>query len=262
MRFRRRCLRRLRISSAGSRGCPSGAISARYPTTRESLQSGCSQGDNAVMNMMNTEVELKLRVDPDSLTALAAKPVLVAASASSEHLHAIYFDTADHRLHAQSLSLRVRREGEKFIQTLKVGDAGPSGLHRRTEWEAPVPGNKPDLSLLPGKVLREHLDGIAASELVPAFETVVERTIRQIEYGNTLDGATAIEVAIDRGEIRAGDAVLPIAEIELEFFDDPTDYWRVMIPGAIPPASSRSELKYPSMREVKPPVLPETEPKR
>ena len=109
------------------------------------------------MNMMNTEVELKLRVDPDSLTALAAKPVLVAASASSEHLHATYFDTGDHRLHAQSLSLRVRREGERFIQTLKVGDAGPSGLHRRTEWEADVPSDKPDLSLLPNKVIREHL---------------------------------------------------------------------------------------------------------
>ena len=85
------------------------------------------------MNMMNTEVELKLRVDPESLTALAAKPVLVAASANSEHLHATYFDTADHRLHARALSLRVRREGEQFIQTLKVGDAGPS-------WTAPPHG--------------------------------------------------------------------------------------------------------------------------
>jgi inorganic triphosphatase YgiF len=102
------------------------------------------------MNMMNAEVELKLRVDPDDLSALAANPVLVAVSASSEHLHAVYFDTADHRLHAQSLSLRVRREGEQFIQTLKVGDAGPSGLHRRTEWEATVQSDKPDLGRLPG----------------------------------------------------------------------------------------------------------------
>ena len=172
--------------------------------------------DSPAMNMMNTEVELKLRVDPDSLTALAAKPLLVAVSANSEHLHATYFDTVDHRLHAQALSLRVRREGEQFIQTLKVGDSGPSGLHRRMEWEAPVPNGKLDLSLLPNKVIREYLDGIAESDLIPAFETVVERTIRQIEYGDTLDGATAIEVAIDHGEIRAGDAVLPIAEIELE----------------------------------------------
>ena len=108
------------------------------------------------MNMMNTEVELKLRVDPDSLTALAAKPVLVAASANSEHLHATYFDTADHRLHARALSLRVRREGEQFIQTLKVGDAGPAGLHRRTEWEAPVGSNKPDLTVLSDKATCEH----------------------------------------------------------------------------------------------------------
>jgi len=61
--------------------------------------------DSPAMNMMNTEVELKLRVDPDSLTALAAKPLLVAVSANSEHLHATYFDTVDHRLHAQALSV-------------------------------------------------------------------------------------------------------------------------------------------------------------
>jgi triphosphatase len=173
------------------------------------------------MNMMNTEVELKLRVDPDSLSDLAAKPVLVATSASSAHLHATYFDTPDRRLHAQALSLRVRRDGEQFIQTLKAGDAGPSGLHRRMEWEAPVPGDKPDLGVLPNRAIREHLDGIAVDELVPVFETVVERTIRHLDYGDTANGdtandAAAIEVAIDRGEIRAGEAVLPIAEIELE----------------------------------------------
>lgn len=167
------------------------------------------------MNMMNTEVELKLRVDPESLTALAAKPVLVAASANSEHLHATYFDTVDHCLHARALSVRVRREGEQFIQTLKVGDAGPAGLHRRTEWEAPVGSNKPDLTVLLDKATCEHLAGIAAGDLVPVFETVVERTTRHLEH-DTPDGVTAIDVAIDRGEIRAGDAVLPIAEIELE----------------------------------------------
>jgi inorganic triphosphatase YgiF len=168
------------------------------------------------MNMMNTEIELKLRVDPDDLSALAANPVLVAASASSEHLHAVYFDTSDHRLHARSLSLRVRREGEQFIQTLKVGDAGPSGLHRRKEWETPVRSDKLDLGKLPNEVVHNYLYGIAETDLVPVFETIIERTIRQLEHGDAADGVTSIEVAIDRGEIRAGDVVLPVAEIELE----------------------------------------------
>ena len=168
------------------------------------------------MNMMNTEVELKLRVDPDSLTALAAKPVLVAASANSEHLHATYFDTADHRLHARALSLRVRREGEQFIQTLKVGDAGPSGLHRRTEWEAPVGSNKPDLSCAVGQSNRVSTSMVSP----PATWCRCSRRLLSgrpgISSTDTPDGVTAIDVAIDRGEIRAGDAVLPIAEIELE----------------------------------------------
>jgi inorganic triphosphatase YgiF len=64
--------------------------------------------------------------------------------------------------------------------------------------------------------MRNHLNGIAASDLVPVFETIIERTTRQLEHGNVADGVTAIAVAIDRGEIRAGDAVLPVAEIELE----------------------------------------------
>ena len=75
--------------------------------------------------------------------------------------------------------------------------------------------DKPDLTVLSDKATCEHLDGIAAGDLVPVFETVVERTTRHLEH-DTPDGVTAIDVAIDRGEIRAGDAVLPIAEIELE----------------------------------------------
>ena len=47
-------------------------------------------------------------------------------------------------------------------------------------------------------MIREHLDGIAESDLIPVFETIVDRTTRQIDYGDTLNGATAVEVAIDR----------------------------------------------------------------
>ena len=168
------------------------------------------------MNMMNTEVELKLRVGPESLDALAANPILVSPSASSGHLHATYFDTPGLRLHEQAISLRVRREGEQFVQTLKTGDAGPAGLHRRNEWEAPVRSNKPDLNLLPDKVIREYFEDIAETDLAPVFETIVERTTRHLDYGNSTDGAAAIEVSLDRGEIRAGETVVPIAEVELE----------------------------------------------
>jgi triphosphatase len=178
------------------------------------------------LNTITPEIELKLRVDPEKMDAVIQAPTLTAApsggatlvvaSSDRERLRATYFDTADHQLHARALSLRVRCDGKQFIQTLKAGDAGPSGLHHRIEWEAPVTENRLDLTALPREACSHHLDGIALSDLVAVFETDVERTTRR------LDGTATIEVAIDRGEIRAGDAVLPIAEIELELKFGPT----------------------------------------
>ncbi|WP_207480293.1 CYTH and CHAD domain-containing protein [Arenibaculum pallidiluteum] len=163
--------------------------------------------------MTDKEVELKLRVRPDDLGKLAGVPVLASGGpGSSGKLHSTYFDTEDLRLHRRGVSLRVRRQGRRFVQTVKLGGA-PTGTHlARGEWETPVPGPAPDLGLLPEGAARAELALVTADELRPVFTAEVRRTTR------TLSGNGAeIEAAIDRGEIRRADgAAEPVAELELE----------------------------------------------
>jgi inorganic triphosphatase YgiF len=132
---------------------------------------------------------------------------------SSSHLRLIstYYDTPDLALRRRGLSLRVRAQDGRFIQTVKTGDPGGSDLLTRGEWEDELAEGSPDLH---AAQTREHLPDGIAGDLRPLFATDVTRTTFTIEPAP----ATHIEAAIDRGEIRAagGDGSEPISEIELE----------------------------------------------
>ena len=82
-----------------------------------------------------TEVELKFRLDPARRAAV--ERVLGTRTAERVRLRACYLDTPDGRLAAARLALRLRLEGERWVQTLKgQGD----GVLRRLEDEVPLPG--------------------------------------------------------------------------------------------------------------------------
>ena len=74
------------------------------------------------MGVANRELELKLELTGDELgriQALTALRDLAIGEPASQQLRSLYFDTLDRRLHAQGLSLRIRRVGERWVQTLK-----------------------------------------------------------------------------------------------------------------------------------------------
>ena len=78
------------------------------------------------------EIELKCQVPPEKRAALTR--ALATRTAERVDLRARYFDTPDGRLAAAQLALRLRREGEVWVQTLKGrGD----GLMQRLEDEVP-----------------------------------------------------------------------------------------------------------------------------
>jgi triphosphatase len=155
------------------------------------------------------EIELKLDLDPADLAACLAHPAL-ARSWKKRRLTATYFDTPDDALRAKGLSLRVRREGRKWVQTLKAGRAATGGLFDREEWEAEVPTGSLDLSVLAETPLGACLAG-RETELTARFVVVVLRRSARLTH----DGAT-LDCAVDEGEIRAGERRAPICEIELE----------------------------------------------
>src|ERR1035441_5269145 len=85
-----------------------------------------------------SETELKLLVDP--ARAVAVGSALCRLVAKTRSIESRYFDTADRRLAEAGLSLRLRRTGGTWEQTLKAPGANASP---REEDTAGRPGRWP-----------------------------------------------------------------------------------------------------------------------
>lgn len=162
------------------------------------------------------EVELKLLVAPTDVSRLrrfVLSPGWQRSKPRTQKLHSIYFDSPDFFLKQRAIALRVRRVGNRWIQTLKSGGDVKAGLHSRVEIEAQVAHDHPDFTKITDPELLElllspQLDG----KLGEAFTTVFERTIWMLES----EAGDVVEMALDRGEIRGTSGTQPISEVELE----------------------------------------------
>src|SRR3977135_811140 len=123
-----------------------------------------------------------------------------------------YYDMPALALHRKLLSLRVRKQGSEFVQTVKAENPTQADILERKEWEDQIPSKRPVLDA--PKTGKRLPDTVRGEELHPVFTTTVTRTVIQIRPAPS----ARIEAAIDEGEIRTsrGDAIAPISEIELE----------------------------------------------
>ncbi|HVO07732.1 MAG TPA: CYTH and CHAD domain-containing protein [Burkholderiaceae bacterium] len=163
-----------------------------------------------------TELEVKLRVSDAALPSL--REALRAHGARSMRMQARYFDTEDGRLAKAGVALRMRREGRRWMQTLKAAGAG--AVHR-LEHEVPV---KLAASALPAVDARRH-DG---SEAAPALQAALHGTSATALVERHATDAQRlscrlvdplgchIEVALDTGHAIALGRTAPLAEVELE----------------------------------------------
>jgi len=156
---------------------------------------------------MGDEIELKLELSQDAAAAIEASDLL-PRDVTRVRQSSYYFDTPDHALARAGLSLRIRKSGDKRVQTIKAAGVSTSGLFARSEWERSVLDDSPVLdattALPPG--LNDRLDALA-----PMFEAEIDRRSWLI-----VEGHTTIEMVLDRGEIVAGDRRTSVCEIELE----------------------------------------------
>jgi inorganic triphosphatase YgiF len=159
---------------------------------------------------MALEVELKLAIAPADAPRLHRHPLLKAVKPTRRKLYGIYFDTPDFALQKQRSAFRLRREGFHWVQTVKLDRGTTGGLSMRPEYESLVTGNQPDFNALPEEA-RTVLTTEIRHRLAPLFVTDFQRTAWHIERP---DGV--VEVALDIGHILAGEAKLPVAEVELE----------------------------------------------
>ena len=168
------------------------------------------------------EVELKLRVPRDAVSSLLRHPALKPARRGrtrTRRLVSTYFDTADLRLAQAGLGLRLRRDGRRWIQTLKgpAGTATGGALAARPEYEWTLAGGRSmppvdpvRLATTPwrGKLLKAIRKGIS-----PVFTTDFKRTTVPL----ALAGDTRALLAVDIGEIRVPKrAQEHISEVEIE----------------------------------------------
>ena len=165
------------------------------------------------------EVELKLAATGEAMDLLIASPLLrshARSSLRSRQLLTTYYDTEDRRLSRRQLALRVRQSGRKFVQTLKTASTGRGAESVRGEWEVELPDATPELTAFADPAVLDLTGLILPDELQPAFETRFRRQAMLIEWPDAHRQPAQIEVAFDRGAIRAGTAETPICEIELE----------------------------------------------
>ena len=165
------------------------------------------------------EVELKLEVPPRCIGQLGRSAVLKgAAPGETVALISVYFDTPKHKLHKKGLALRVRQVDGHFRQTIKRSGDSSAGLFDRGEWEQEVGGEQPDLDAAHGTPLQPLIGKKLRRRLQPIFETRVRRRIYSLVRGDS-----EIEIALDRGQVKAGRQSARLGEAELELKRGDTD---------------------------------------
>ena len=159
---------------------------------------------------MSVEAELKFSVAPRKLSSVAKGRLSGArrGGRSEENLVTTYFDTARHKLRRAGLTLRVRQDGDDYVQTVK---AVTPGTLARGEWETKLDGATPDLAKAKETPLDRLITRKLRRKLKPVFRTSVRRIALPIRTRRS-----EIELAVDRGNITSGRRSRPIAEFELE----------------------------------------------
>ena len=160
---------------------------------------------------MALEQEVKLVVMHEQPLIFSELPLSIAyqqGQIHKKHLITTYFDTPDFELMHYGLGLRLRFDGEHWLQTVKESGHVANGLHQRQEWEQAF-----DLTLLRKTPIQQWVDKPAFwSTLAPVFTTEFDRQYCLLET----DEQTTIELAYDRGRVYTTTLEAPIHEVELE----------------------------------------------
>lgn len=179
------------------------------------------------------ETELKLRfATADDQNSFLESPwldhLVMPDSRVETDMLSRYFDTHSQTLTRMKTSLRIREEGEQRVATIKLGGKSSNGLHQRLEWSVDLEENDwsrdPAQGLNadwfgqnafsegdPDERLQEILQAIDGQPLIEICQAKFVRIAFDVGYGDTL-----MELAIDLGELSAGNMTDAILELELE----------------------------------------------
>lgn len=152
---------------------------------------------------MGREFELKYAATEQVLTSLLRQ----YGPGRTIQMETTYFDTRDHALSAARMTLRLRRENNEIICTLKTPLADGS----RGEWECPATEIGTGIASLLSLGAPESLTELTGPGVIPVCGARFTRIAVEIP---TADGMA--ELALDRGILMGGAREAALCEVELE----------------------------------------------
>ena len=167
---------------------------------------------------MQKETEIKLRASRETLAALRDHPLLKKRNKSGWQRHELfnqYYDTPGRELAQAKVALRLRRDGDQFIQTLKSRGQSVAGLSERNEWDWYLDKAKLDPKKLTDDCWPAALAELDKKTLKPIFTTDFVREKAEIAWGRG-KARVVIEAALDLGQVLVGKHAEEICELELE----------------------------------------------
>lgn len=182
------------------------------------------------------EIELKFLVPESHLKGLIRQ--VKVKSSQNVHMSAHYFDTPKQELSAVSIGLRIRQEGEVWVQTIKAGGDGIAArLEHNTVLDTErvqtmLAENKllPDLTFYKDTAIAPALANFKlkklAKNLTRQYVADVQRTTRLLQ-DDSGEHVNSIEMAYDCGEIIHGSDDnwrRSIQEIEFELISGNLDF--------------------------------------
>lgn len=170
-------------------------------------------------NEHNTETEIKLTTTSREVLESIMSVSLVSEkvlpdSECLRYLESHYYDTPTRKFSKNGVVFRVRKEPEGFIATVKIEKSNSGGLSERMEYNVALLDEKPVFSGFEEINFLVDLNALVAKdgEVQELFSVCVNR--HQCEL--VIAEETVVEMAIDIGEITAGEKSMPVYEVEFE----------------------------------------------
>ena len=166
------------------------------------------------------ETELKLKIAASDVARLREHPLLATLPEAAWREHELtdtYYDTPGLDLWCAGLTLRVRRDGDAWIQTVKTASTSSPTLHERGEWESSLGSPQPDPAELARQIKPKRLsDVLRAPSITGQLQPVFTSTTRRTTWEIGLPGGQLVECALDSGSIDANGRSVDVGELELE----------------------------------------------
>ena len=173
--------------------------------------------------MMPIESELKLQLDPRHVARLHDHPLFQGAKRrTTRQIYSVYYDTAGLDLWRAGITLRLRRAGEHWVQTVTYGGHAAGGWHERNQTEHAITTQFPDFSLLEGS---EIAKAFVSLELRAQLKPLVVAEFTRVHCVLSPAAGVSVDARIDSGQLKSGDATAPLCELELGVKSGPA--WRV-----------------------------------